>query len=90
MVIFADFLSISLSYFKESTGTKDFEERGRNILKYYYFQAKQCIWGDTVFKSGHGQFWNLRTLTEMYSAEDRKYFLLTHLILLPVFDCSNS
>ena len=32
MVIFADFLSISLSYFKESTGTKDFEERGRNII----------------------------------------------------------
>ena len=43
MVIFSDFLSIFLSYFKESTETKDFEEWGRNI----------SFWNITIFKQNN-------------------------------------
>ena len=52
------------------------------------FHTKWCVWADIVFKSGRGQFWNLLTLTEMHSVEDKKWFLLIHLLSLPRFDCS--
>ena len=42
----------------------------------------------TVLKSGNGQFLNLLTSTDVPNVEDRKWFLLTCLLSLPIFDCS--
>ena len=49
--------------------------------------TKRHVWGDTVLKSGCVQFLNLLTLTEMGSVSDRKWFLLTHLLSLRIFEC---
>ena len=51
------------------------------------FYIKQHLWADTVLKSGCVQFLNLLTLTEMGSVQDRKWFLLTHLLSLRIFQC---
>ena len=42
-----------------------------------------------VLKIGCDQFRYLLTLTEMHSLEERKWFLVTNLPSLPIFDCSN-
>ena len=51
------------------------------------FHIKQHVWADTVLKSGCVQFLNLLTLTKMGSVSDRKWFLLTHLLSLRIFEC---
>ena len=51
------------------------------------FYVKQHVWADAVLKSGCVQFLNLLTLTEMGSVQDRKWFLLTHLLSLRIFQC---
>ena len=51
------------------------------------FYIKQHVWADTVLKSGCVQFLNLLTLTKMGSVSDRKWFLLTHLLSLRIFEC---
>ena len=57
------------------------------ILGNLVFYIKQHVWADTVLKSGCVQFLNLLTLTEMGSVQDRKWFLLTHLLSLRIFQC---
>ena len=52
------------------------------------FQAKHCLWADTVLKCERGLFWNLLYLTKMHSVEDRKWFLVVHLLSVSIFDCS--
>ena len=56
-------------------------------LKNFVFYIKQHVWADTVLKSGCVQFLNLLTLTEMGSVSDRKWFSLTHLLSLRIFEC---
>ena len=51
------------------------------------FYIKQHVWADTVLKSGCVQFLNLLTLTEMGSVSDKKWFLLTPLVSLWIFEC---
>ena len=57
------------------------------ILGNLVFYIKQHVWADTVLKSGSVQFLNLLTLTEMGSGWDKKWFLLTHLLSLQIFEC---
>ena len=56
-------------------------------LENLVFYIKQHVWADAVLKSGCVQFLNLLTLTEMGSVQDRKWFLLTHLLSLRIFQC---
>ena len=51
------------------------------------FYIKQHVWAGTFLKSGCVQFLNLLTLTEMHSVEDKKWFLLTPLVSLRIFEC---
>ena len=52
----------------------------------YLRNQKQHVRADTVLKSGCVQFLNLLTLTKMGSASDKKWFLLTHLLSLRIFE----
>ena len=60
--------------------------RIKNLVNLVFY-IKQHVWADTVLKSGCVQFLNLLTLTKMGSVSDRKWFLLTHLLSLRIFEC---
>ena len=51
------------------------------------FCIKQHVWADTVLNSQRVLFWNLLTLTEMHSVEEKKWFLSIPLVSMRIFEC---
>ena len=53
---------------------------------YLVFYIKQHLCADTVLRSGCVKFLNSLTLTEMGSVSDKKWYLLTYLLSLRIFE----
>ena len=57
------------------------------ILK-CWFSRKIMHLSKHSFEQWGGLFWNLLYLTDIHSVEDRKWFLVAHLLSFSIFDCS--